>query len=127
MQQRAAQRQRLPSAHFDQNPLRVRDPSAESVQAFEELLAESRNSPWSLNALRPDLASAEALAADAEQTVAGSFAADARVSWSGEEPEQASALAERWAGAARVEVSKLLSSGWFTVSRSRADPGPWTR
>lgn len=52
----------LPRAHFDQNPLLVRDPSAESVQAFEELLAHARTSPWSLNALRPDLASAEALA-----------------------------------------------------------------
>jgi hopanoid biosynthesis associated RND transporter like protein HpnN len=54
----------LPQARFDQNPLRVRDPSAESVQAFEELLSEARNSPWSLNALRPDLESGEALAAE---------------------------------------------------------------
>lgn len=54
----------LPEAHFDQNPLRVRDPSAVSVQAFQELLAQSRTSPWSLNAVRPDLESAEALAAE---------------------------------------------------------------
>jgi hopanoid biosynthesis associated RND transporter like protein HpnN len=52
----------LPSARFDQNPLLVRDPSAESVQAFEELLTEGRTSPWSLNALAPDLESAERLA-----------------------------------------------------------------
>ncbi len=52
----------LPQAHFDQNPLLVRDPSAESVQAFEELLAQAGTSPWSLNALRPDLESAGALA-----------------------------------------------------------------
>ena len=52
----------IPRARFDRNPLLVRDPSAESVQAFEELLAEARTSPWSLNAVRPDLASAEALA-----------------------------------------------------------------
>jgi hopanoid biosynthesis associated RND transporter like protein HpnN len=52
----------LPRVQFDQNPLLVRDPSAESVQAFEELLATSTRSPWSLNALRPDLATAEALA-----------------------------------------------------------------
>ena len=52
----------LPQAHFDQNPLLVRDPSSESVQAFEELLAQSDTSPWNLNAVRPDLKSAEALA-----------------------------------------------------------------
>ena len=54
----------LPEARFERNPLLVRDPSAESVQAFQELLADSRNSPWSLNAVRPDLASAEKLAAE---------------------------------------------------------------
>ena len=52
----------LPQAHFDQNPLLVRDPTAESVQAFEELLSQGSTSPWSLNAVRPDIASAEALA-----------------------------------------------------------------
>lgn len=52
----------LPRVRFEQNPLLVRDPSAESVQAFEELLADARTSPWSLNALRPDLESAESLA-----------------------------------------------------------------
>lgn len=57
----------LPQAHFDQNPLLVRDPSAESVQAFEELLAQSRTSPWSLNAVRPDLESAESLAEALEE------------------------------------------------------------
>jgi hypothetical protein len=57
----------LPQARFDQNPLLVRDPSAESVQAFEELLAESRTSPWSLNAVQPDLESAEALARQLSQ------------------------------------------------------------
>jgi len=53
----------IPGARFERNPLLVRDPSAESVQAFEELLAEARTSPWSLNAVRPDLATAEELAA----------------------------------------------------------------
>ena len=32
----------LPSVRFDPNPLRVRDPSAESVQTYEELLAKAR-------------------------------------------------------------------------------------
>jgi hopanoid biosynthesis associated RND transporter like protein HpnN len=54
----------IPQIRFDQNPLLVRDPSAESVQTFEELLAQSSTSPWSANALRPDLESAEQLAAE---------------------------------------------------------------
>ena len=52
----------IPQVRFDQNPLRVRDPSAESVQTFEELLATATTSPWSLNVVEPDLASAEAIA-----------------------------------------------------------------
>ena len=52
----------IPQVRFDQNPLRVRDPSAESVQTFEELLATAATSPWSLNVVEPDLASAEAIA-----------------------------------------------------------------
>jgi len=53
----------LPQARFDNNPLNVRDPSSESVQTLRELLEEGARSPWSLNAIAPDLASAEALAA----------------------------------------------------------------
>ncbi len=53
----------LPRVSFDQNPLRVRDPGAESVQILEELLAEGTNSGWEVNAVAPDLASAEVLAA----------------------------------------------------------------
>jgi hopanoid biosynthesis associated RND transporter like protein HpnN len=52
----------LPEARFDNNPLSVRDPSSESVRTFEDLLERGRTSPWSLNALAPDLESAEALA-----------------------------------------------------------------
>ena len=43
-----------PRAHFDWNPLRVRDPSASSVQALEALLAEGRAHPWNLNVLAAD-------------------------------------------------------------------------
>jgi hopanoid biosynthesis associated RND transporter like protein HpnN len=53
----------MPRVRFDENPLRVRDPSAESVQALEDLLARGRATPWELNAVAPDMASAEALAA----------------------------------------------------------------
>ena len=52
----------LPEARFDNDPLNVRDPSSESVRTLNDLLADSRTSPWSLNALAPDLESAEELA-----------------------------------------------------------------
>lgn len=53
----------VPSIEFDPNPLRVRDPNAESVRAFEELLDDARTSPWGIEAVAPDLASAQVLAA----------------------------------------------------------------
>jgi hopanoid biosynthesis associated RND transporter like protein HpnN len=52
----------LPEARFDNNPLNVRDPSSESVRTLSELLERGSTSPWSLNALAPDLASAGAMA-----------------------------------------------------------------
>ena len=52
----------LPKVRFDNNPLNVRDPSAESVQTFADLLAGSTTSPWTVNAIAPDAASADALA-----------------------------------------------------------------
>jgi hopanoid biosynthesis associated RND transporter like protein HpnN len=52
----------LPKARFDNNPLNVRDPNSESVRTFEELLERGGTTPWTLNALAPDLASAQALA-----------------------------------------------------------------
>jgi len=52
----------LPQARFDSNPLNVRDPSSESVRTLTELLERGGSSPWSLNALAPDLRSAEARA-----------------------------------------------------------------
>ncbi len=39
----------LPRLRFDSNPLAVRDPGADSVRVFEELLAERDESPWTLN------------------------------------------------------------------------------
>jgi len=41
----------LRAASFDQNPLNLQDPTAESVRTFRELLRDSRNSPWSLAVL----------------------------------------------------------------------------
>jgi hopanoid biosynthesis associated RND transporter like protein HpnN len=57
----------LPRAYFDTNPLRVRDPNAESVQAFADLLADAGSAPWTLSVLEPDLASADAAARRLEQ------------------------------------------------------------
>lgn len=50
----------LKFASFDQNPLNLQDPTAESVRTFRELLRDSRHSPWSLAALvkSPEEASA---------------------------------------------------------------------
>ncbi len=52
----------LPRVRFDNNPLAVRDPSTESVQTFSELLEGSTTTPWTLNAVAPDLAHAQELA-----------------------------------------------------------------
>lgn len=52
--------------HFDPNPLRMRDPSAPSVQVFNELLAEGEAFPWNVNVLAPDSETAEELAARLE-------------------------------------------------------------
>jgi len=47
---------------FDCNVVEMRDPDTESVQAFQDLLADPRATPWYLNVLMPDPASATALA-----------------------------------------------------------------
>jgi hopanoid biosynthesis associated RND transporter like protein HpnN len=47
---------------FDPNPLRVRDPSTESVQTYDDLLAEGKAFPWNLHVMTSDRASADALA-----------------------------------------------------------------
>jgi len=52
----------LPEARFDHNPVNLRDPGTESVQAMNDLLARTDRSPWTVDAVAPDLASARALA-----------------------------------------------------------------
>jgi len=61
----------LPRIHFDSNPLRVRDPSTDSVQVFNEMLADGDALPWNLNVLEPDLESGRVTARrlDALQSV----------------------------------------------------------
>jgi hopanoid biosynthesis associated RND transporter like protein HpnN len=52
----------LPELRFDRDPIKLRDPSAESVQVFQELLRRGSVSPWSAHVLADDLEQAEALA-----------------------------------------------------------------
>ena len=53
----------LPRARFDLNVIEMRDATTESVQTFNDLLAQSgAMSPWFVNSVAPDLAGAEALA-----------------------------------------------------------------
>ena len=53
----------LPNLRFDHNVANMRDPATESVQVFNELVAESDTPPWTMDVLTPDLASANAVAA----------------------------------------------------------------
>jgi hopanoid biosynthesis associated RND transporter like protein HpnN len=54
----------IPAARFDVNVIEMRDPTTESVQAFDDLLSDSGElSPWFINSIAPDLASADEIAA----------------------------------------------------------------
>lgn len=57
----------VPRVSFDHNPVNLRDPNTESVQAFEDLLARSSTSPWTVDWIVPDLDAARALAAKLDQ------------------------------------------------------------
>lgn len=52
----------LSDMRFDPNVVRLRDPSTESVQAFEDLLEDREASPWSIDVVAEDPAAAQALA-----------------------------------------------------------------
>ena len=53
----------IPRAHFDPNVVEMRDPGTESVQTFNDLLAQSgAASPWYVDAVANDLESAQQLA-----------------------------------------------------------------
>jgi hypothetical protein len=52
----------LPRAHFDYNHLNLRDPNTESVQAFQDLLSRAHSTPWTIDAVAPDLDAGKALA-----------------------------------------------------------------
>ncbi len=53
----------VPHAYFEPNVVKMRDPTTESVQAFNDLLdGAGPLSPWFVNVVAPDLAAAERLA-----------------------------------------------------------------
>ena len=57
----------IPRAHFDPNVVDMRDPSTESVQAFNDLLeAAGSASPWYVDSLTPSLEAANTLAEELE-------------------------------------------------------------
>jgi len=53
----------LPELRFDQNPLNVRDPAAESVRVYRDLLADGDQSPWTLEFLASSAREAREMAA----------------------------------------------------------------
>lgn len=57
----------LPSVHFDPDPTRARDPGAESISTMTDLLAESPESPWTVEVLAESLDEAERLRDEIEQ------------------------------------------------------------
>jgi len=57
----------LGSLRFDMDPLNVRDPRVESVQAMADLLADGEISAWTIEALVDELAEARRLEAELEQ------------------------------------------------------------
>ncbi len=57
----------LPFVRFDHNVVDMRDPATESVQTFNELLAESHTSPWTIDVMEQDLERAGALAETLEE------------------------------------------------------------
>ncbi|HEX3408226.1 MAG TPA: MMPL family transporter, partial [Caulobacteraceae bacterium] len=57
----------LPLLRFDFNPIHLRDPKSESIATYFDLLRDPNFTPDTLEAVRPNLAAAQALAAKARQ------------------------------------------------------------
>jgi hopanoid biosynthesis associated RND transporter like protein HpnN len=64
----------LPDIHFDTNPIRVRDPSTDSVQVFNEILQDGDAYPWNLNVVADDREQAREIATRLEELPATRFA-----------------------------------------------------
>ncbi len=56
-----------PFAEFEFDPIKLKDPTTESVQTFLDLTRESDSSPYTVGYVRPDLDAAEALARRLEE------------------------------------------------------------
>jgi hopanoid biosynthesis associated RND transporter like protein HpnN len=54
----------LPQVHFDPDPLKVRDPTVESVRALTDLVLDSSEPPWSVEIMAPNLEEADRVAAE---------------------------------------------------------------
>lgn len=57
----------LPQVRFDDNPLNLRNPDTEPVEAFRDLLKRGGSSPWSLSVLAPGQRAAKDLARKLEK------------------------------------------------------------
>ncbi|MGB8273947.1 MAG: MMPL family transporter [Alphaproteobacteria bacterium] len=57
----------LPWARFDFDPINLKDWKTESVQAYLEMTKDSETSPYSINIVEPDLATADKVAAELEK------------------------------------------------------------
>ncbi len=64
----------LPEIRFDTNPIRVRDPSTDSVQVFNEILEQGDAYAWNLNVVADDFESARRVAARLEELPTVRFA-----------------------------------------------------
>lgn len=99
-----------PRARFDSDVVEMRDPRTESVEAFKELLADPRTSPWYIDAVADNLEEAEALASRFELLPEVSEAITVRAYVPDEQPEKLEILAD----------TAML----FDVPRSDPDLGP---
>ena len=104
----------VPAARFDDNPLNLRDPSAESVAAYRDLLAAGDPSPWTLSVLRAGFADAERLARRLE-----ALDSVKEVRWA------ASFVPEDQPGKlARIEDLALMLGPDLDFAAPAPDPGP---
>ena len=106
-----------PAARFDDNPLNLRDPAAESVIAYRDLLAAGDPSPWTLSVLRSGFADAERLARRLE-----ALGSVKEVRWAASfVPEDQPAKLDR------IEDLVLMLGPDLDLAAPAPDPGPGGR
>ena len=106
-----------PAARFDDNPLNLRDPAAESVIAYRDLLAAGDPSPWTLSVLRSGFADAERLARRLE-----ALGSVKEVRWAASfVPEDQPAKLDR------IEDLALMLGPDLDLAAPAPDPGPGGR